>query len=75
MWAYLLRSMWDLPGPGIKPVSLSLAGGLLSTEPPGTSLVDFLILVMGLWLFVVLFFISLVIIEVFHKRNIIYLGV
>ena len=75
MWAYLLRSMWDLPGQGIKPVSLSLAGRLLSTEPPGNSLVDFLNLVMGIWLFVVLFFISLVIIEVFHKRNIIYLGV
>ena len=27
--------MWDLPGPGIKPVSPSLAGGFLSTEPPG----------------------------------------
>ena len=65
--------MWDLPGPGIEPVSPSLAGGF--TEPPGNSLSDFLNLVMGIWLFVVLFFISLVIIEVFHKRKIIYLGV
>ena len=27
--------MWDLPGPGIKPVSPALVGGFLSTEPPG----------------------------------------
>ena len=25
----------DLPDPGIKPVSLALAGGLFTTEPPG----------------------------------------
>ena len=30
--------MWDLPGPGIEPVSLALAGGFLSTAPPGKSL-------------------------------------
>ena len=27
--------MWDLPGPGIEPVSPALAGGFLTTEPPG----------------------------------------
>ena len=27
--------MWDLPGPGLKPVSPALAGGFLTTEPPG----------------------------------------
>ena len=27
--------MWDLPGPGIKPVSPALAGGFLTTAPPG----------------------------------------
>ena len=27
--------MWDLPGPGIKPVSPVLAGRFLATEPPG----------------------------------------
>ena len=27
--------MWDLPGPGIEPVSLALAGGFFTTEPPG----------------------------------------
>ena len=28
----------NLPGPGIEPVSLALAGGLLTTRPPGRSL-------------------------------------
>ena len=31
----LLRGMWDLPGPGIEPVSPALAGGFLTTVPPG----------------------------------------
>ena len=30
--------MWDLPGPGIEPVSSALAGGFLTTAPPGKSL-------------------------------------
>ena len=30
--------MWDLPGPGIEPVSPALAGGFLTTVPPGKSL-------------------------------------
>ena len=34
----LLRGMWDLPGPGIEPVSPALAGGSLTTGPPGKSL-------------------------------------
>ena len=29
--------MWDLPGPGIEPMSSGLAGGFLTTEPPGKS--------------------------------------
>ena len=29
--------MWDLPGPGLKPVSPALAGGFLITVPPGKS--------------------------------------
>ena len=33
--AYLLRDMWDLPGPGLEPVSPALAGRLLTTAPPG----------------------------------------
>ena len=28
---------WNLPRPGIKPVSPALAGGFLSTVPPGKS--------------------------------------
>ena len=33
--AQLLRGMWDLPRPGVKPVSPALAGGLSTTAPPG----------------------------------------
>ena len=31
----LLCGMWDLPRPGIEPVSPALAGGFLTTVPPG----------------------------------------
>ena len=31
-WAQLLRGTWDLPGPGIEPVSSALAGGFLTRE-------------------------------------------
>ena len=27
--------MWDLPGPGLEPMSPALAGGFLTTAPPG----------------------------------------
>ena len=27
--------MWDLPGPGLEPLSPALAGGFLTTVPPG----------------------------------------
>ena len=33
--AQLLRGMWDLPGPGLKPMSPALAGRFLTTAPPG----------------------------------------
>ena len=33
--AQLLRGMWDLPRPGLEPVSPALAGGFLTTAPPG----------------------------------------
>ena len=41
--------MWDLPGPGIEPVSPALASRFLTTAPPGKSLqhllfVDFLMM-------------------------------
>ena len=29
--------MWDLPGPGLEPVSPALAGRFLTTTPPGKS--------------------------------------
>ena len=34
-WAQVLRSMQDLPGPGLEPMSPALAGGFLTTVPPG----------------------------------------
>ena len=33
--AHLLRAMWDLPRPGLEPVSPALAGRLSTTVPPG----------------------------------------
>ena len=33
--ASLLRGMWELPGPGLEPMSPALAGGFLTTAPPG----------------------------------------
>ena len=37
--ASLLHGICDLPGPGLEPVSPALAGGFLTTVPPGKSLV------------------------------------
>ena len=31
----LLHGMWDLPGPGLEPMSPALADGFLTTVPPG----------------------------------------
>ena len=36
-WAQLLCGMWDLPGPGLEPVSPELSGRFLTTAPPGKS--------------------------------------
>ena len=33
--AQLLRGMWDLPRPGLEPVSPALEGGFSTTVPPG----------------------------------------
>ena len=33
--AQLLHGMWDLPGPGLKPMSPALAGRFLTSVPPG----------------------------------------
>ena len=39
MWRTCLAAhdMWNLPGPGIEPVSSALAGGFLTMRPPGKS--------------------------------------
>ena len=37
--AWLLCGLWDLFGPGIEPVSPALAGGFITTEPPGKPLI------------------------------------
>ena len=34
----MLRGMWDLPRPGLEPVSPALAGRFLTTVPPGKPL-------------------------------------
>ena len=34
-WAHLLHGMWDLPRPGLEPVSPALAGRFSTTVPPG----------------------------------------
>ena len=48
--AHLLRGMWDLPRPGLKPVSPASAGRFSTTAPPGkpgyVSLPDFVCLVL-----------------------------
>ena len=41
--AYLLRGMWDLPEPGLEPMSPALAGRFLTTAPPGKPLIVVLI--------------------------------
>lgn len=35
--AWLLRGLWNISGPGVKPVSPALAGRFSITEPPGKS--------------------------------------
>ena len=37
-WAQLLRGMWDLPRPGLKPMSPALTGRFSTTAPPGKPL-------------------------------------
>ena len=46
--AHLLRGMWDLPGPGLEPVSPALAGRLSTTAPPGKPLKCYLVLLFKL---------------------------
>ena len=44
-WDQLLRGMWDLPRPGLEPVSPALAGRLSTTAPPGKPLCFLLLMV------------------------------
>ena len=41
--AQLLRSMWDLPRPGLEPMSPALAGGFSTTAPPGKPCISSLV--------------------------------
>ena len=41
--AQLLRGMWDLPRPGLQPVSPALAGRFSTTVPPGKPKIEFYI--------------------------------
>ena len=41
-WAQSLHGMWDLPRPGVKPVSPALAGRFSTTAPPGKPFFFFL---------------------------------
>ena len=41
-WTQLPCGMWDLPRPGIEPVSPALAGGFLTTGPQLAFLIDFI---------------------------------
>ena len=43
--AQLLLGMWDLPGPGLEPMSPALAGGFLTTAPPGSPPIDSFIII------------------------------
>ena len=54
--AQLLRGMWDLPRPGLEPVSPALAGRFSTTAPPGKPCSVFLISVIVLFVCVCLFF-------------------
>ena len=38
--AKLLCGMWDLPRPGLEPVSPALAGRFSTTAPPGKPIID-----------------------------------
>ena len=44
--AQLLHGMWDLPGPGLEPVSPALAGRFLTTAPLGKPLFYFILFVL-----------------------------
>ena len=43
--------MWDLPDPGMEPVSPAVAGGFFTTEPPGKSQNVILMMIMLVFLY------------------------
>ena len=45
--AQLLRGMWDLPRPGLEPVSPALAGRFSTTAPPGKPQSSFFYFLLG----------------------------
>ena len=47
--------MWDLPGPGLKPVSPALAGEFLTTALPGKPLLFCFLIYLFIYLFLVVF--------------------
>ena len=47
--AKLLRSLWDPPGPGIKPLSPALVGGFFTIEPPREALCCLFVGLLGRW--------------------------
>ena len=49
-WAELLPGMWNLPRPGVEPVSPSSADGFLTTRPPGKSSHCIFFFFLVLWL-------------------------
>ena len=57
--AQLLHGMWDLPGPWLEPVSPALAGGFLTTAPPGKSqyhnVFCFFFLTLGLFIYLFIY--------------------
>ena len=54
--AWLLCSVWDLPKPGLEPVSPALAGGFLTTAPAGKPfLVVFMYLCMYVYMYVCMY--------------------
>ena len=59
--------MWDLPGPGLESMSPALAGGFLTTAPPGKSQFFFLFLLLEEFVFMMISVVSECDIE--GKRN------
>ena len=53
--AQLLRGLWDLPRPGLEPVSPALAGRFSTTAPPGKPLFSILNSNVIIWEHIILY--------------------